>query len=31
MTGETGTAQLELWMTPERQPRIQKLTVQLAP
>ncbi len=28
VTGETGTARLELWMTPERRPRIQKLTVQ---
>jgi hypothetical protein len=28
VTGENGDAQLEVWMTPERQPRIQKLTVQ---
>lgn len=27
VSGETGTAQLEVWMTPERSPRIQKLTV----
>ena len=29
VTGKTGTAELQLWMTPERRPRIQKLTVQL--
>jgi CubicO group peptidase (beta-lactamase class C family) len=28
VTGETDTARLQLWMTPERQPRIQKLTVE---
>jgi hypothetical protein len=28
VTGETGTARLQLWMTPELQPRIQKLTVE---
>jgi CubicO group peptidase (beta-lactamase class C family) len=28
VTGASGTANLELWMTPERRPRIQKLTVQ---
>jgi hypothetical protein len=28
VTGETGTAKLQLWMTPERRPRIQKLTVE---
>lgn len=27
VTGESGNAQLEVWLTPERQPRIQKLTV----
>ena len=27
VTGESGTARLEVWMTPERTPRIQKLTV----
>jgi hypothetical protein len=29
VTGEDGTAQLEVWMTPERLPRIQKLTAEL--
>ena len=29
VSGESGNAQVELWMTPERRPRIQKLTVQL--
>jgi CubicO group peptidase (beta-lactamase class C family) len=28
VTGENGTAELEVWMTPERQPRIQKVTAQ---
>ena len=27
VAGEAGSAQLEVWMTPERHPRIQKLTV----
>lgn len=27
VTGETGSARLEVWMTPERHPRIQKLVV----
>ena len=31
VSGETGSARLELWMTPERHPRIQKLVVTAVP
>lgn len=31
VTGEGGSARLEVWMTPERQPRIQKLVVTTVP